>query len=76
MPLQHSGSTGGGDSYVGLFHPNYVSVNGTDLGDIQIAVNTNTSTDGGALRALAHDIVFDVPAANIASWNNAWNLMN
>lgn len=74
--LDHNGRIGGGTSYVALFKPGYVSTNGTDLSDIQIAVATNIWTDTGALKGLVNDIVFDVPAANISPAYDAWARMN
>lgn len=67
--LSHNGSTGGGYAVVAVFPAGYTANDGTDLSDIHVAINCNTSElkkgAGGRISDLASLIAVATGKANL-----------
>lgn len=70
--LHHNGLTEGGTAYVVMFPAGYKSVDGSDLGDVHVAIAANISTSTGALESLASQIALAVPKASISGNYDIW----
>ena len=69
--LHHNGLTGG-TAYVVMFPAGYKSVDGSDLGDVHVAIAANIATDTQALEDLASQIALAVPKASISGNYDIW----
>jgi CubicO group peptidase (beta-lactamase class C family) len=70
--LHHDGRTEGGTAYVVMFPAGYKSVDGSDLGDVHVAIAANIWTDVGALVNLTSEIALAVPKASIPGHYDIW----
>lgn len=65
--LWHNGSIGGGASFIAKFPPGYISANGTDLSNVNVAICVNIQ-NAGALDSLVDQVALAVGAASIPVW--------
>lgn len=71
--LSHHGATGGGEAYVAIFTKGYVAAGSLDIGDVHVAVASNTGgLNDRVLQFLADEIAKAVPKSDVPSNANYW----
>lgn len=70
--LKHSGKTDGGAAYVVIFPEGYISNSGANIGNVHVAIASNTEIKPSALVSLANKIAVKVPEAAIPGTYSIW----